>query len=139
MAGEKFNDLFACLEVLHTLGFAGKAQELAVVLAERLLSSYTVRSQEPTAAVSPSNSAGKSKRQSCLLLSFDRISEALSAAFLCQVLQENAKSHHLAFKVALLGLAVPRSPAHSNALEVRYGRYNDFSIDTSEALKLRCL
>ena len=40
------------------------------------------------------------------------------AAFLCNVLLENIECHHLAFKVGMFGLEMPRPPAFSKALEV---------------------
>ena len=41
------------------------------------------------------------------------------AAFLCQVLLEDAHSHHLAFQVGMFGLEMPRPPAASKAQEVK--------------------
>ena len=40
-------------------------------------------------------------------------------AFLCSVLLEDVKYHHLAFKVSAFGLEMPRLPASTKALEVK--------------------
>ena len=40
------------------------------------------------------------------------------AAFLCTVLLEEPDCHHLAFRVGLFGLEMPRPPASSKSLEV---------------------
>ena len=42
------------------------------------------------------------------------------AAFLCSVLLEEPECHHLAFRVGLFGLEMPRPPASSKALEVSH-------------------
>lgn len=42
----------------------------------------------------------------------------VKAAFLCNVLAEDLHCHHLAFRVGMLGLEMPRQPAKSKALEV---------------------
>ena len=44
------------------------------------------------------------------------------AAFLCSVLLEEPDCHHLAFRVGLFGLEMPRSPAASKALDVSHHR-----------------
>lgn len=41
------------------------------------------------------------------------------AAFLCSVLAEDPECHHLAFKIGMFGLEMPRPPASCKALEVR--------------------
>lgn len=43
----------------------------------------------------------------------------VKAAFLCGVLAEDPHCHHLAFRVGIFGLEIPRQPAKSKALEVR--------------------
>ena len=42
----------------------------------------------------------------------------VKAAFLCAVLSQDPSKHHLAFKIGIFGLEVPRQPAKSKALEV---------------------
>jgi len=42
----------------------------------------------------------------------------IKAAFLCNILAEDLHCHHLAFRVGMLGLEMPRQPARSKALEV---------------------
>lgn len=43
----------------------------------------------------------------------------VKAAFLCRVLEDDLQFHHLAFRVGMLGLEIPRQPARSKALEVK--------------------
>ena len=42
----------------------------------------------------------------------------VQTTFLCGVLCQDSSKHHLAFKIGLHGLEVPRKPARSKALEV---------------------
>ena len=44
----------------------------------------------------------------------------VKAAFLCRVLEDDLQFHHLAFRVGMLGLEIPRQPARSKALEVKH-------------------
>lgn len=48
------------------------------------------------------------------------------AAFLCSVLAEETECHHLAFKVGMFGLEMPRPPASSKALEVNWTAVSDY-------------
>jgi hypothetical protein len=61
--------------------------------------------------------SGKKKKvlTSISLLASSTLSKA---AFLCSVLAEETECHHLAFKVGMFGLEMPRPPASSKALEV---------------------
>lgn len=62
--------------------------------------------------------SGKKKKAltSISLLASSTLSKA---AFLCSVLAEESECHHLAFKVGMFGLEMPRPPASSKALEVK--------------------
>ena len=57
------------------------------------------------------------------------------ATFLSTVLLEDVDCHHLAFRVGLFGLEMPRPPASSKALEVRtapalYSCIHMYSVNT---------
>ena len=43
----------------------------------------------------------------------------VQATFLCHVLLQDSRKHHLAFKIGLYGLQALRQPARSKAVEVR--------------------
>ena len=60
---------------------------------------------------------GKKKKGQGNISSFASTTLA-KAAFLASVLLEEADSHHLAFRVGMFGLEMPRPPASSKALEV---------------------
>ena len=61
--------------------------------------------------------AGKKKKVQNSISSYAS-STLAKAAFLCSVLLEEPECHHLAFRVGLFGLEMPRPPASSKALEV---------------------
>lgn len=62
--------------------------------------------------------SGKKKKAQNNISSFASTTLA-KAAFLCSVLLEDSECHHLAFKVGMFGLEMPRPPASSKALEVK--------------------
>ena len=61
--------------------------------------------------------AGKKKKSQSNISSFASTTLA-KAAFLCTVLLEETECHHLAYRVGMFGLEMPRPPASSKALEV---------------------
>jgi hypothetical protein len=88
-------------------GYSDKARKLAVMLAEKILSSETQFDMN----------AAKSMNKNAKPLSFSSTT-LVKAAFLCGVLAEDPHCHHLAFRVGMFGLEIPRQPAKSKALEV---------------------
>lgn len=58
------------------------------------------------------------KKKALTSISLLASSTLCKAAFLCSVLAEEIECHHLAFKVGMFGLEMPRPPASSKALEV---------------------
>lgn len=104
---EDLEVLCARAEALHVHGYSAKASKLAVRLAERILDSKT-HLDLSTAANAHKNTKSSSFSSTTLV----------KAAFLCGVLAEDPHCHHLAFKVGMFGLEMPRQPAKSKALEV---------------------
>lgn len=107
-AGEDLQVLCARMEALHVHGYSSVAGKLAVKLAENILSDDRNVS---------SHFSARSKRLGVRMTSFTN-TILLKAGFLCNVLAEDLHCHHLAFKVCMLGLEMPRQPAKSKALEV---------------------
>lgn len=103
--------LCARTEALHVHGYRVMAGKLAVKLAENILSNGT-KVNLPTHfgdARNKNNGPGTISFASTILV---------KAAFLCSVLEDDLHFHHLAFRVGMLGLEMPRQPARSKALEV---------------------
>ena len=101
--------LCARTEALHVHGYHTVAGKLAVKLAENILSDGN-----------KSNTSGgtrNSNRDPSTVPFTNTI--LVKAAFLCNVLAEDLHCHHLAFRVGMLGLEMPRQPAKSKALEVK--------------------
>ena len=103
--------LCARTEALHVHGYRAKAGKLAVKLAENILSNGTKLNlpSHPGGARNRNKGPGATSFTSTILV---------KAAFLCSVLEDDLHLHHLAFRVGMLGLEMPRQPARSKALEV---------------------
>ncbi|XP_015771685.1 PREDICTED: zinc finger SWIM domain-containing protein 8-like isoform X2 [Acropora digitifera] len=115
-AGQDMNEdlevLCARTEALHVHGYREMAGKLAVKLAENILNNGNN-------LVPFSHSGGtRNKRRGPGKGSFAR-SIFVKAAFLCSVLEDDLHLHHLAFRVGMMGLEMPRQPARSKALEVK--------------------
>lgn len=110
--------LFARAEGLHAHGHSREACLLGVTLAEELLAN------PPDLMIDiPPIPKRKGKRQqvnpashqlSCLASA-----TLAKCAFLCSVLAENPEHYHLAFRVGMFGLEMPRPPASTKPLEVK--------------------
>lgn len=110
--------LFARAEGLHAHGHSREACLLGVTLAEELLEN------PPDLMIDiPPIPKRKGKKQqvnpashqlSCLASA-----TLAKCAFLCSVLAENPEHYHLAFKVGMFGLEMPRPPASTKPLEVK--------------------
>lgn len=131
--------LFARAEALHAHGHTKEACKLARQLAEEMLNNPTdLIAEQPVFAGTKSEfgilssillcsilhttifilfAGKKAKRVQSNISSFAS-STLAKAAFLCTVLLEEPDCHHLAFRVGLFGLEMPRPPASSKALEV---------------------
>lgn len=101
--------LCARTEALHVHGYNTVAGKLAVKLAENILSDGNKSST--------SGGTRNSNRDSSTVPFTNTI--LVKAAFLCNVLAEDLHCHHLAFRVGMLGLEMPRQAAKSKALEVK--------------------
>lgn len=109
--------LFARAEGLHAHGHGREACILAVRLAEQMLA------HPPNLMIEiPPPPKRKGKKQ------INPISHQVSVlasatlakcAFLCTVLAENSEHYHIAFRVCLFGLEMPRPPASTKPLEVK--------------------
>lgn len=109
--------LFARAEGLHAHGHSREACLLGVTLAEELLAN------PPDLMIDiPPIPKRKGKKQ------LNPVSHQLSClasgtlakcAFLCSVLAENTEHSHLAFRVGMFGLEMPRPPASTKPLEVK--------------------
>ncbi|XP_064625296.1 zinc finger SWIM domain-containing protein 8-like isoform X2 [Lineus longissimus] len=110
----KQDTLFARAEALHAHGYTKEACKLAKQLAEEMLANPPDLTAEPV----QHTGKGKKKKSQNNTSSF-AITTLAKAAFLCNVLLEDAECHHLAFKVGMFGLEMPRQPASSKALEVK--------------------
>nr|XP_018897398.1 PREDICTED: zinc finger SWIM domain-containing protein 8 [Bemisia tabaci] len=109
--------LFARAEGLHAHGHAAEACILGVRLAEQLLTNPPDLMIE----LPPTQTKGKRKKVNPIshqlsMLASDTLAKC---AFLCSVLAENHEHFHLAFKVGLFGLEMPRPPATTKPLEVK--------------------
>lgn len=110
--------LFARAEGLHAHGHSREACLLGVTLAEELLAN------PPDLMIDiPPVPKRKGKKQqvnpashqlSCLASA-----TLAKCAFLCSVLAENPEHFHLAFRVGMFGLEMPRPPASTKPLEVK--------------------
>ena len=101
--------LCARAEALHVHGFTSRARKLVILLAERILNENSKLDVTISAAKHMDASNGPSSFTSTTLV---------KAAFLCGVLAEDPLCQHLAFRVGMFGLEMPRNPAKSKALEV---------------------
>lgn len=107
--------LCARAEALHAHGHTKEACKLAEQLAEELLTNPPDLLAECAAVP---NVKGKKKKAltNITMLASNTLSKA---AFLCSVLLEEYDCWHLAFKVGMFGLELPRPPASCKALEVK--------------------
>jgi len=103
--------LCARTEALHVHGYRTMAGKLAVKLAENILNNGAKlnRLRSSCGTGNKNKGPGKTSFTSTILV---------KAAFLCSVLEDDLHLHHLAFRVGMLGLEMPRQPARSKALEV---------------------
>uniref|UniRef100_T1GJQ2 Zinc finger SWIM domain-containing protein 8 n=1 Tax=Megaselia scalaris TaxID=36166 RepID=T1GJQ2_MEGSC len=111
--------LLARAEGLHAHGHGRDACILAVRLAEEMLAN------PPNLMIELPPTIPKRKGKK---MNINPISHQLSAlasstlskcAFLCTVLSENSEHYHLAFRVCLFALEMPRPPASTKPLEVK--------------------
>lgn len=107
--------LFARAEALHAHGHTKEACQLAQQLAEELLANPPDLLAE-CAAVPNVKGRKKKALTSITLLCSSTVSKA---AFLCSVLLEEHETWHLAFKMGMFVLEMPRPPASCKALEVK--------------------
>lgn len=117
-ADDPWDVLFARAEGLHAHGHSREACILGVKLAEELLE------HPPDLMIEiPPAPKRKGKKQqvnpashhlSCLASA-----TLAKCAFLCSVLAENSEHSHLAFRVGMFGLEMPRPPASTKPLEVK--------------------
>lgn len=85
-------DLFSCVYALNTLGYTIIARSLAAQLAEALLAQFN--------------------------FDHNHLSVAIKSAYICKVMKEASECHQIAFKLGVLGLAMPREPASTKLHEV---------------------
>ncbi|CRK90648.1 CLUMA_CG004349, isoform A [Clunio marinus] len=109
--------LFARAEGLHAHGHGREACILAVRLAEQMLA------HPPNLMIEippPPKRKGK-KHINPISHQVSVLASATLAkcAFLCTVLAENSEHYHIAFRVCLFGLEMPRPPASTKPLEVK--------------------
>lgn len=109
--------LFARAEGLHAHGHGREACILAVRLAEQMLA------HPPNLMIEippPPKRKGK-KHINPISHQVSVLASATLAkcAFLCTVLAENSDHYHIAFRVCLFGLEMPRPPASTKPLEVK--------------------
>eukprot|EP00794_Sanderia_malayensis_P016687 gene16687-18381_t len=116
-----FESLYSCIEALYYFGFTSAVQDLAIHLAQRLLSRYNIKDNyDHIQLPASSNVIGKDQDISRKFPdNSDRVSEALKVAFICKLLKESSENQHLAFKIAILGLGLTRYPVDSKSLEVK--------------------
>ncbi|KAF2356741.1 Zinc finger SWIM-type [Trinorchestia longiramus] len=110
--------LLARAEGLHAHGHLQEASAVAVRLAEELLASPPNLLLEPLPSSAARNKRKKvhpASHQSTILAS----ATLGKCAFLCSVLGDLPQHTHLAFKLALFGLEMPRHPASTKPLEVK--------------------
>uniref|UniRef100_A0A1B0CK08 ZSWIM8 TPR repeats domain-containing protein n=2 Tax=Lutzomyia longipalpis TaxID=7200 RepID=A0A1B0CK08_LUTLO len=111
--------LFARAEGLHAHGHGREACILAVRLAEELLANppnLMIELPPP-----PKRKGGKKPTIHPLSHQMSVLASATlsKSAFLCTVLAENSEHYHLAFRICLFGLEMPRPPASTKPLEVK--------------------
>ena len=106
---EDMEFLCARAEALHVHGYTSRARKLVILLAEKILSEDSKLDTTISAAKNIDLCNGPSSFTSTTLV---------KAAFLCGVLAEDPRCQHLAFRVGMFGLEMPRKPARSKALEV---------------------
>lgn len=109
--------LFARAEGLHAHGHGREACILGVRLAEQMLA------HPPNLMIEippPPKRKGK-KHINPISHQVSVLASATLAkcAFLCTVLAENSEHYHIAFRVCLFGLEMPRPPASTKPLEVK--------------------
>ncbi|XP_073985781.1 zinc finger SWIM domain-containing dorado isoform X1 [Rhodnius prolixus] len=109
--------LFARAEGLHAHGHNREACLLGVKLAEQLLENPPDLMVE----LPPIQTKGKRKKinPASHQLSVMASDTLAKCGFLCTVLAENPEHYHLAFRVGLFGLEMPRPPATTKPLEVK--------------------
>lgn len=109
--------LFARAEGLHAHGHGREACILAVRLAEQMLAhppNLMIEIPPPPKRKGKKHINPISHQVSVLA------SATLSkSAFLCTVLADNSEHYHIAFRVCLFGLEMPRPPASTKPLEVK--------------------
>lgn len=101
--------LCARAEALHVHGYTSKARKLVILLAEKILNQNSRLDININATKNMDTISGPTSFTSTTLV---------KAAFLCGVLAEDPLCQHLAFRVGMFGLEMPRRPARSKALEV---------------------
>ncbi|XP_055711055.1 zinc finger SWIM domain-containing protein 8 homolog isoform X3 [Phlebotomus papatasi] len=111
--------LFARAEGLHAHGHGREACILAVRLAEELLANppnLMIELPPP-----PKRKGGKKPTIHPLSHQMSVLASGTlsKCAFLCTVLAENSEHYHLAFRICLFGLEMPRPPASTKPLEVK--------------------
>lgn len=109
--------LFARAEGLHAHGHGREACILAVRLAEQMLA-------HPPNLMIEIPPPPKRKGKKHINPISHQVSVLASAtlskcAFLCTVLADNSEHYHIAFRVCLFGLEMPRPPASTKPLEVK--------------------
>ncbi|XP_064602732.1 zinc finger SWIM domain-containing protein 8-like isoform X2 [Liolophura sinensis] len=108
---------FARAEALHAHGHTKEASKLAKQLAEDMLDNPPDLLAEAANLAAIKGKGKKKKAQNVIsMLASNTLSKA---AFLCSVLAEDPDCHHLAFKIGMFGLEMPRPPASCKALEVK--------------------
>lgn len=136
-----FQVLFARAEALHTHGHTQYACKLAVKLAEEMLENPP----NLIADLMTQPTKGKrSKRQVVVNTASHQMSclataTLAKAAFLCTVLSENNEHHHLAFKVGMFVLEMPRPPASTKALEVSFRFFANVVEHRQVFQRFRCV
>jgi hypothetical protein len=114
---DEWDILFARAEGLHAHGHGRDACILAVRLADQMLA------QPPNLMIEippPPKRKGK-KHINPISHQVSVLASATLAkcAFLCTVLADNSEHYHIAFRVCLFGLEMPRPPASTKPLEVK--------------------
>ena len=122
---EDLEVLCARTEALHVHGYHTIAGKLAMKLAEKILSDgCNLNISSHSGGTRNSNRGPGSVSFTSTIL--------IKAAFLCNVLAEDLHCHHLAFRVGMLGLEMPRQPARSKALEVIIRRADNLRSGSAE-------
>ncbi|XP_033644058.1 zinc finger SWIM domain-containing protein 8-like [Asterias rubens] len=111
---DKIEIMFSRAEALHAHGYTRNACKLAIELAEEMLDNPPELNNPP-----PSNLSNRARKKHVHLQSTLATMTLAKASFLCSVLSEQPDCHHLAFKIGMFGLELPRQPASTKALEVK--------------------